>query len=164
MRIFQEKKKTGRGYKTILLRNFLIFWEHLLKAVCVLDHPVFLHLLLLGPIGPLTKKHTDDLGDSDRTDDEGIFSPNANLICMTRETKLTLPPFNFYLLWFSYISCPFFEKWWTFSFCSLLVKLSFWAGCVLSFSAWCLKFTCLPPFFDINTCKHRFSARICSFL
>lgn len=39
--------------------------------MCVLDHPVF----LLGPVGPLSKKNTDDLGDNDRTDDEGIFSP-----------------------------------------------------------------------------------------
>lgn len=51
----------------LLQASFESCWE------CVLDHPVSLHFLLLGPVGPLTKKHTDDLSDSDRTDDEGIF-------------------------------------------------------------------------------------------
>lgn len=75
----RENFSLKKCYKNKKRETFLIFWEHLLKAVCVLDHLVFLHLLLLGPIGPLTKKHTDDLSDSDRTDDEGIFSPPMSI-------------------------------------------------------------------------------------
>lgn len=132
------------------MKKLSFFWEHLLKTVCVLDHLVFLHLLLLGPIGPLTKKHSDDLGDSDRTDDEGIFSPNAKLICMTREIKLTLSPTIF--IFFDFLTfLVLFLKLMDIFFLLFTRKLSFWAGCVLSSSAWCLKFTCLPPFFDIKT-------------
>ena len=101
--------------------------------MCVLDHLVFLHLLLLGPIGPLTKKHNDDLGDNDHADDEGIFSPNANLVCMTRETKLTLSPpififFDFltFLVLFLKVLDIFFL---------LFTRKIFLGWCVLSFSA-----------------------------
>lgn len=87
--LFMKKKKSAD-----CLTYFLVFWEHLLKAVCVLDHPVFLHLLLLGPVGPLSKKHTDDLGDSDRTDDEGIFSnpPHPNTPRHPTHPHPPLPP------------------------------------------------------------------------
>lgn len=81
--------------------DFLVFWASFRSCVCFLDHPVFLHLLLLGPIGPLSKKHTDDLADSDRTDDQGIFSPPLPLpfnsplpiLHFILLTLLPIPPF-----------------------------------------------------------------------
>lgn len=131
--------------------------SHLLRASfescwkCVLDHPVFLHFLLLGSVGPLTKKHTDDLSDSDRTDDEGIFfyPIPPNWFAWQGKSKLTLSPPIF--IFFDFLTfLVLFWKWWTFSFCSSLVKL-FWHLDVFCPFQLDVKNSCLPSFFDKNT-------------
>lgn len=80
---YQEKIKT--------LNDFLSF-ESVFCKLCVFLITMFSSIFsFLVLIGPLTKKHTDDLSDtSDRTDDEGIFDTWCQTDCMTRATKPTL--------------------------------------------------------------------------
>lgn len=120
---------------------------------CLLDHPVSLHFLLLGPVGPLTKKHTDDLSDSDRTDDEGIFFyPIPPFWCQTDVHDKGNPDLPFLLQFLSSLIflhfLSFFESDGHFLFAlhswnSLLALDVF---CPFQLDVW--KNSCLPSFFD----------------
>lgn len=108
-RFFQNQKG---AIETLNIDIFSLSFESIFWKLCVflitLFSSIFSFLVL---IGPLTKKHTDDLSDSDRTDDEGIFSPPRCQTDLHDKGNQTYPfSSNFYLLWFSYISCPFFES------------------------------------------------------
>lgn len=78
------------------LENFSVYIHFFPSVLFILELSFFFppSISPFSILGPLSKKQTDDLGDNDGAEDEGILSTKST--CMTRTSIIFSTPFYFF--------------------------------------------------------------------